>query len=299
MEKQTAKKIIVILGPTAAGKSQLAIKIAKKFKGEIISADSRQVYKGLDIGTEKIAKKEQQGIKHYMIDIAKPQNLYTVIQYQRAAKKILNKILKKRKIPLIAGGTGFYIDTLIYDYKLPAVAPQKGLRKKLQKKSTGELIQMLQGLDPKRAANIDLNNRRRLIRALEIVLKTGTPVPEIKKQSPYQILKIGLKKSPNQLRQLINQRLDKTLKKGLIEETKKLHKKGLSWKRLEELGLEYRLAANYLRGLIPYEQMIKKMQKEIYHLAKRQMTWFKKDKSIIWVRSSQKAFVVCRDWLGF
>jgi tRNA dimethylallyltransferase len=156
---------------------------------------------------------------------------------------------------------------------------------------------MLQGLDPKRAANIDLNNRRRLIRALEIVLKTGTPVPEIKKQSPYQVLKIGIKKSPDQLRQLINQRLDKALKKGLIEETEKLRKKGLSWKRFEELGLEYRLAANYLRGLISYEQMIKQMQTEIYRLAKRQLTWFKRDKSITWTASFQKAFAICRDWL--
>jgi len=308
MENPSTKKIIVILGPTAAGKSQLAIKIALRLgsgqakklgiKGaEIVSADSRQIYKGLDIGTEKITRKERQRIKHHMIDIAKPQNLYTVIQYQRAAKKILNKIFKKRKIPLIVGGTGFYIDTLIYDYKLPAVAPQKGLRKKLQKKSTEELVQMLQGLDPKRAANIDLRNRRRLIRALEIILKTGTPVPEIKKQSPYQILKIGLKKSPNQLRQLINQRLDKTLEKGLIEEVKKLRKKGLSWKRLEELGLEYRLAANYLRGLIPYEQMIKKMQKEIYHLAKRQMTWFKKDKNIHWIKTENQTRLLTNKFL--
>lgn len=294
---KSLNKIIVILGPTAAGKSQLAIKIAKKIKGEIISADSRQIYKGLDIGTEKITKKERQGIKHYMIDIAKPQNLYTVIQYQRAAKKILNKIFKKRKVPLIVGGTGFYIDTLIYDYKLPAVAPQKGLRKKLQKKSTEELVQMLKGLDPKRAANIDLHNRRRLIRALEIVLKTGTPVPEIKKQSPYQILKIGIRKSPDQLRQLINERLDKTLKKGLIEETIKLRKKRLSWKRLEELGLEYRLAANYLRGLIPYSRMISQMQTEIYRLAKRQMTWFKRDKSIIWIKTENQARLLANKFL--
>lgn len=308
---KSLNKAIVILGPTATGKSQLAIKIAKKIKGEIISADSRQVYKGLDIGTEKITKKERKGVKHHMIDIAKPQNLYTVVQYQRAAKKILNKILKKRKIPLIVGGTGFYIDALIYDYQLPAVAPQKGLRKKLQKKSTEELIQMLRGLDPKRAANIDLRNRRRLVRALEIVLITGSPVPPLEQNSisinqhsnqhksatAFAVLKIGIKKSPNQLKQLINRRLEKTLKKGLIEEVKKLHRpfgsaqgrQGLSWKRLEELGLEYRLVANYIRGLISYEQMAEQMQKEIYHLAKRQMTWFKKDKSIHWIETENQA----------
>lgn len=297
MKNQKAK-IIVILGPTASGKSGLAIKIAKKFKGEIISADSRQVYKDLDIGTEKITKKEMKGIKHYLLDVAKPQKIYTVVQYQRAAKKILKQIFKKGKIPIICGGSGLYIDALIYDYQLPAVAPQKGLRKQLEKKSTEELFKTLQGLDPRRATVIDPCNRRRLIRALEIVLKTGKPVPKIEKQSPYQTLKIGLKKTPNKLRQLIGQRLGKTLKKGLIGEVKKLRQKGLSWKRLEELGLEYRLASYYLRGLISYEQMAEQMQTETYRLAKRQMTWFEKDKNIIWISNPQKAFAICRDWLG-
>lgn len=298
-------KVIVVLGPTASGKSKLAVKLAKKLNGEIISADSRQVYKGLDIGTEKITKKERRDIKHHLIDVADPKKIYTVVQYQKAAKKIISQIFKKTlpagrqgKIPIIVGGSGFYIDALIYDYKLPAVAPQKSLRRRLQKKSTEELIQMLQGLDPKRAANIDFRNRRRLIRSLEIIIKTGTQVPEVKKQSPYQVLKIGLKKSPKQLRQLINQRLEKTLKRGLIEEVKKLHQKGLSWKRLEELGLEYRLVSHYLRGLISYPQMVEQTQKEIYHYTKRQMTWFKRDKSIIWIKNPQKAFAICRDWLG-
>ena len=296
--KKQGTKIIVILGPTASGKSKLAIKIAKKFNGEIISADSRQVYKGLDIGTEKITKKEMNGIRHYLIDVAKPKKIYTVVQYQRAAKKILKQIFQKGKIPIICGGSGLYIDALIYDYKLPAVVPQKGLRKRLEKKSTEELLKMLQGLDPERAADIDPCNPRRLIRALEIVLKTGRPVPKIEKQSPYQTLKIGLKKSVSQLRRSIRQRLKKTLKKGLVEEVKKLHREGLSWKRLNTLGLEYRLAANYLRGLISCEEMTGQMERKIRRYAKRQMTWFKKDKDIIWISNPQKAFAICRDWLG-
>ena len=293
---KSLNKIIVLLGPTAAGKSGLAVKLAKKFNGEIISADSRQIYKGLDIGTEKMTKKERKGVRHHMIDIIEPQKTYTVAQYQKTAKKILNKILKKKKIPIIVGGSGFYIDALVYDYQLPAVAPQKNLRKRLQKKSTEELNRILQGLDPKRAANIDPCNKVRLIRALEIVIKTGTPVPEIKKQSPYQVLKIGIKKSPNELRKLINQRLEKTLKKGLIEEVKKLHKKGLSWRRFEELGLEYRLAANYLRGLISYKEMAEQMKKEIYRYAKRQMTWFRKDKSIRWITKQNKAYSLIKEF---
>ena len=297
--KKQGTKIIVILGPTASGKSKLAIKIAKKFNGEIISADSRQVYKGLDIGTEKITKKEMNGIRHYLIDVAKPKKIYTVVQYQRAAKKILKQIFQKGKIPIICGGSGLYIDALIYDYKLPAVAPQKSLRGRLEKKSTEELFKMLQGLDPERAVDIDPRNPRRLIRALEIVLKTGRPVPKIEKQSPYQTLKIGLKKSVSQLRRSIRQRLKKTLKKGLVEETKKLHREGLSWKRLNALGLEYRLAADYLRGLISCEEMTEQMERKIRRYAKRQMTWFKKDKDIIWISNPQKAFAICRDWLGF
>lgn len=318
MKKQSAKKVIVILGPTASGKSELAIKIAKEINGEIISADSRQIYKGLDIGTEKITKKEMEAVKHHMIDITDPRKTYTVSQYQKAAKKILNKIFKKRKIPIIVGGSGFYIDALIYDYKLPEVPPQPKLRKQLEKKSTKELFQMLQGLDPKRATNIDPCNRRRLTRALEIVIKTGSPVPPLeqntisinqqnqhKSATAFAVLKIGVKKTPNQLRQLISQRLEKTLKKGLIEETKKLHqplgaaqdKKGLSWKRLEELGLEYRLAANYLRGLISYKGMAEQMKKEIYRYAKRQMTWFKRDKNIYWVKKQKEVYFLIKKFL--
>lgn len=309
-------KIIVVLGPTASGKSALAVKIAlrlnsgqaKKFgiKGaEIISADSRQVYKGLDIGTEKIAKKEMKGVKHHLIDAVNPRKIYTVVQYQKAAQKILKQIFKKRKIPIICGGSGLYIDALLYNYQLPAVAPQKGLREQLEKKSTKELFEMLQGIDPERAASIDRYNPRRLIRALEIVIKTGKPVPKIEKQSPYQILKIGLKKTPNKLRQLINQRLGKTLKKGLIGEIKKLRqsfgpaqgKQGLSWERLEELGLEYRLAADYLRGLISYEQMTEQMKKEIYRYAKRQMTWFKRDKDIHWIAKQSETYHLVKKFL--
>lgn len=290
-------KIVVILGPTASGKSKLAIKIAKKLNGEIVSADSRQIYKGLDIGTEKISKKERQHIKHHMLEVANPKKVYTVAQYQKLAKKALKKILAKGKLPIICGGSGFYIDALIYDYKLPEVPPRPKLRKQLEKKSVGELFRQLKKLDPRRAKTIDKNNQRRLIRALEIILKTGTSVPEVKKQSPYQVLKIGLKKSPAELRRLINQRLKKTLKRGLIKEVKKLHQKELSWKRLDELGLEYRLVSYYLRGLISHQQMVEQMQKEIYRYAKRQMTWFKRDKNIKWIKNHQEAEKLVRSFL--
>jgi tRNA dimethylallyltransferase len=308
----STSKIIVILGSTASGKSKLAVKLAKKFNAEIISADSRQVYKGLDIGTEKIRKSERQGIKHHLIDVTAPQKIYTVTQYQKTAKKILRQIFKKNlpagrqgKIPIIVGGSGFYIDALIYNYKLPEVPPQPKLRKQLEKKSVDKLFKQLKKLDPRRAKTIDKNNPRRLIRSLEIILTTGKHIPPLTKLvrrpsgkfSKYNFLKIGIKKSPKELRRLINQRLEKTLKRGLIEETKKLHQKGLSWQRLEELGMEYRLVSYYLRGLISRHQMISQMQREIYRYAKRQMTWFKRDKSIKWIKNYQEAAAIVKKFI--
>lgn len=294
-------KIIVILGPTASGKSQLAIKLARKFNGEIISADSRQVYKGLDIGTEKISKKEMKGIEHHMLGVANPKKVYTVVQYQKTAKKIIFKILKKRKIPIIVGGSGFYIDTLIDDYQLPKVSAQPELRKQLDKKSTEELFKQLKKIDPRRAKTIDRYNKRRLIRALEIILTTKKPMEILRraqdKKSKYDFLKIGIKKSPKKLRQLINQRLKKTLKRGLPKEVEKLRRRGLSWQRLEELGMEYRLVSHYLRGLISRPQMISQMQREIYRYAKRQMTWFKREKGVKWVKNYQQAEKLIRGFL--
>ncbi len=288
---ESKPKIIVILGPTASGKSDLAVKIAKRFNGEIISADSRQVYKRLNIGSGKITKREMKGIPHYLLDIASPRKTFTVSQYQKLAKAAIKKILKKNKMPIICGGTGFYIDTLIHNYQLPTVPPQPKLRKQLEKKPNKELFQQLKKLDPRRAKNIDRHNKRRLVRALEIILITNKPIPLIgtitrdsanKKpiQSPYQILKIGIKKSPEELKKLIAERLKKRLRQGLIKEVENLHNPpaggGLSWQRLDNLGLEYRYVSRYLRGLISKKEMIGTLEKEIYRYAKRQMTWFKR-----------------------
>jgi len=326
-------KIIVVVGPTASGKSELAVKIAKKFtphllkiKGvgvngfEIISADSRQIYKGLDIGSGKITKKEMQGIPHHLLDVASPKRVFTVAQYQKLAKKALKNILKRGKIPIICGGTGFYINALIYDYQFPQVPPQPKLRKQLEKKSTEELFVQLQKLDPERAKNIDKHNRRRLIRALEIILTTKKPIPPL--TSPwgsniYEVLKIGIKKSPKELKKLIKKRLLKRLKMGMIDEVKKLHyQQGLSWKRLDDLGLEYRYVARYLRQRAQVnadptrtdaekkkilkkleQEMVETLNKEIYRYAKRQMTWFKKDKEIHWIKNYKEAEKLAKEFL--
>jgi len=292
------KKLIIILGPTASGKSALAVKLAKKFNGEIISADSRQVYRNMDIGTGKITKKEMKSISHYLLDVANPKRKFTVAQYRSLATSAIDKIFKKRKIPIICGGTGFYIQAVVDGLIIPEVPPDWKLRKKLEKKSVKELYQILKKLDPKRAKTIEKENPRRLIRAIEIVKKIDR-VPVLKKEPlPYSILLIGIKKGKRELSSLIRKRLLKRVREGMVAEVKKLKKSGLSWKRLEEFGLEYRYIAQYLQGKISYAEMIESIQKESEHYAKRQMTWFKRDKRIKWVKNQKEAEKLTNDFLA-
>jgi tRNA dimethylallyltransferase len=274
-------KLVVILGPTASGKTELSIKIAKKYNGEIVSADSRQVYKGMDIGSGKITKKEMAGIPHYLLDVANPKRRFTIVQYQKMAFKAIKNIQKKNKIPILVGGTGFYIQSVIDGIVIPEVKPDWKLRKRLEKKSNEELYKMLLVKDPERAKNIDKQNPRRLIRALEIILKTKKAIPTLKNKNEFNIFQIGIKKSPEELKILIHKRLLKKIK-PTIKEVKKL-RKTLSWKRLEEFGLEYRFVAQYLQNKITSKEMIDKIQIESEHYAKRQMTWFKRDKRIRWI----------------
>jgi tRNA dimethylallyltransferase len=292
MDKNNTK-LIVILGPTSSGKTALSIKLAKKFKGEIVSADSRQVYKGMDIGTGKITKKEMADVPHYLLDVVLPKTRFTISNYQKLANKAIKEIFKKNKLPILVGGTGFYIQSITDGIVIPEVKPDWNLRKKLEKETSENLFKRLQKLDSKRAKAIDKFNKRRLIRALEIIIKTGKPVPSLVSGSPtsasFEVLEIGITKKPEDLKKLIEKRLAKRLKQGMLNEAKKLHKSGVSWKRLEEFGLEYRYMAYYLQNKIDYETMVEKIQKESEHYAKRQMTWFKKDKRIIWVKNYQQA----------
>ena len=285
-------KIIVVLGPTASGKSDLAVKIAKNFNGEILSADSRQIYKDINIGTGKITKQEMQGISHYCLDIASPKKQISVAEYREKALKAIEKIYKKGKIPIICGGTGFYIQTVVEGLNIPKVKPDRELRKELEKKTTEELFKELKKLDPKRARNIDAKNPRRLIRALEIIKKTGKPVPPLQfsaqggPASGWEVLYLGIKKSPIKLKRLINQRIDKMIKMGLEKEVKKLVKK-YGWTMV-------------LKNAIGYQEWEKSRDKKMianaiknntYHYAKRQLTWFKKypgDK-ILWISNFKQA----------
>ncbi len=274
-------KILVILGPTASGKSDLAVQLAKQFNGEVISADSRQVYKGLDIGSGKITKKEMAGIPHHLLDVVSPKKVFSVHDFKILADKAIQEILHKNKLPIICGGTGFYIQSIVDNIILPEVPANLKLRKRLEKKSLESLFNQLAKLDIRRAATIDVHNKVRLIRAIEIATYLGT-VPEIKKEPLYTSLQIGLKTEENILKEKIKTRLLKRIKSGMITEAQNLHKKGLSWKRMEALGLEYKYQALYLQNKISKQEMIEKLNLEIWHYAKRQMTWFKKDTRIKW-----------------
>ena len=276
------QKIFVILGQTATGKSSLAIKIAKKIGGEIISADSRQVYKNLDIGTGKLTKEEMKGIPHHLLDVAKPKNKFTVAEYQKKAISAMADILTRGKIPIICGGTGFYIDAITKGIVFPEVPPNFKLRKKLVLLSAIALFNTLKKLDPVRAKNIkeknEQNNKVRLVRAIEIAKALGK-VPPITQDSPvYKFIKIGLYLPEDKLKKKIEIRVKKMFKDGLLNEIKKLKRSGVSDKRLKELGFEY------------YKPTPEKVIAETLKYAKRQMTWFKRDKEIKWFDASKSNF---------
>lgn len=278
------RKIIVILGPTASGKSALAVRVAKKLNGEIISADSRQVYKWLDIGSGKVTKKEMGGIAHHCIDYVNPKKRYSVVDFKKCAEKAIEKISAKNKTPIIVGGTGLYIQAIVDNIVLPKVKPDWNLRKKLEKKTTEEMFEILKSLDLDRAKNIDAKNPRRLMRAIEIA-KTLGKVPQLKpiSRTVLDIIQVGIKLPDEILKKNIEKRIKKMLKGGLIAETKKLKNLGLSWKRICEFGFEYKYPALFLQGKISKDEMLTKMLTENRQYAKRQMTWFKRDKRIKWI----------------
>ena len=285
--KPRQQKIIVIVGPTASGKSAFAVRLAlrlssgqakKKFGicgAEIISADSRQVYRGLNIGTAKITKKEMRGIKHYCLDIANPKKPFTADDFRKAADKAIGQIRAKEKIPIMVGGTGFYIDTVLYRALGPDVPPDWKLRKKLEKKSAETLFGRLKKLDPRRASTIDPHNKRRLIRALEIAKALGK-VPKLVRKPRYEAIFIGLNPPTEELKKHISRRVDTMLRKGLLKETKSLIKQKIPRRRFAELGFEYRYPLLYLEGKISRDEMRQRIKTETWHYAKRQMTWFNK-----------------------
>lgn len=287
-------KIIAIVGPTSSGKTSLSIEIAKEFNGEVISADSRQVYRGMDIGTGKVTESEMAGVPHHLLDIAEPMQVYTAANFESDAKAAISDIQNRGLIPVVAGGSSFYIDILRGSLQSAPVPPNETLRKELDKFTTEELFEKLKIADKRRASEIDPHNRRRLERALEIIEALGVvPEPE-KTESPYDWLVIGIDITKDKLHQNIHNRLIERIDAGMIEEAKKLHKEGVSYERMDNLGLEYRYLAKYLQGEITKEEMTELIETKNRQYAKRQMTWLRRDESIEWFATENRSAIFSR-----
>lgn len=295
-------KLIVILGPTASGKSALAARLAKKFNGEIISADSRQIYHGMNVGTAKPTKKELAEIPHYLIDIKNPNQNYTLAQYKNDAIKAINRVIKRDKTPFLVGGTGLYIDAVINNFEIPQAKPSQKLRKQLEKeiktKGLKFLFDKLVALDPESVYIIDPNNPRRIIRALEITLLTNKPFSQQRKkgESLYDVLKIGIQVLPEKLRQKINKRVDLMIENGLADEVKNLLVK-YSAKPIAFDAIGYREIIDCFKEKINFDQAVDLIKINTWRFAKRQMTWFRKSKNIHWVESKKQAEKLIKNFL--
>jgi len=283
MSSTKKPKVLAIVGPTASGKTSLSIELAKQFNGEVISVDSRQVYRGMDLGTGKVTTKEMQGIPHHLLDIADPTTVYTGADFKRDGEVVLSDIITRGKLPIIAGGTFFYLELLRGTMSVAPVPPDPELRAVLETKSTVELQRQLVAMDITHSAVIDTSNRRRLIRAIEIINTVGVlpsvePIP-----SPYDWLTIGIEVPADILARRIHERILQRIDQGMIEEVATLHQEGVAWERLDSFGLEYRYIARYLQKTITKETMIEELSTKTRQFAKRQRTWLKRDKSIIWL----------------
>jgi len=276
-------KVIAIVGPTASGKTDYAVQLAKELNGEIVSSDSRLVYKGFDIGTAKPTQYEMQGIKHHLIDIVEPTEDYSVGLYLKDAKVAINDIISRGKFPIVAGGTGLYFRVLLEDFDLPKVEPDFDLRNKLKLLSSEDLYQILLDMDKKAAEFIDKNDKKKLIRAIEVVKITGKPLAENqrKKESEYDVEWIGMNYPREILYDRINKRVDLMIEKGLIEETEKLLRKyGPIDNIIDTIG--YKEIYSYLNKELELEEAANLLKQNTRRYAKRQLTWFRKNSEIKW-----------------
>lgn len=283
-------KLIVIVGATASGKTDLAIKLAKKYNGEVVSADSRQIYKGMDVGTAKPLDLE--GIPHWLLNIKNPNQQYTVAEFKRDAVKGIKNIQKRGKLPILCGGTGLYIKAVVDNLNIPKVKANPLLRTKIEKEiekhGLEHAFKKLVKLDPEAAYIVDPKNPRRVIRALEITLLTKKPFSRQRKSGKpiFDVLQIGISLLNEKLKQRINQRVDLMIKNGLVEEVKKLFEKYKNQQAFDAIG--YREIIEYLNGKTTLKEATEKIKINTWHFAKRQMTWFKKDKKINWVKNQEE-----------
>ena len=293
------KPLIIIAGPTASGKTGISIDLAKKINGEIISADSMQIYKYMDIGTAKIRKEEMEGITHYLVDELYPDDEYNITIFQEKAKKVIDIILSKGKIPILVGGTGFYIQSIVYDIFFEENSSNKEYRKELEEiattKGSNYLHNMLMEVDKESAEKIHPNNVKRIVRALEFHNDTNMPISlhnekEKQKTTPYNLLFYVLNMDRDVLYSRINQRVDIMVKEGLVAEVKELLDKGYSKDLVSMQGLGYKEIVKHLENEISLDEAIYILKRDTRHFAKRQITWFKREKDAIWIDLTKFAY---------
>ncbi|MCR4720640.1 MAG: tRNA (adenosine(37)-N6)-dimethylallyltransferase MiaA [Lachnospiraceae bacterium] len=275
------EKLVVIAGTNASGKSDLGVRIAQEINGEVISADSRQVFKGLDLGSGKISPDEMNGVPHHLLDVAEPDTYFSLAHYQRLAYEAIDDVVAREKRPLLVGGTGLYINAVVDGYELEPGEPLESVRKKVEGMNCEELLEVIKSADPLGAGGLDPNNKRRLERAAEKVLTGKTLSNSAHKR--YDTLVLGVTWPRAELYERIEERLKRRLKENMIGEVEDLRSAGVSDDFLYRLGLEYRYILLYLQGKMTYEMFYEELFKEIRHLAKEQMTWFRKRKDIIWI----------------
>ena len=290
------KPMIILSGPTAVGKTALSIELAKKVNGAIISADSMQVYKYMDIGSAKIMPQEMDGVKHYLIDVLEPSEEFNIVVFQKMAKAALEEIYANGQIPIIAGGTGFYIQALLYDIDFENQDCDEAYRAELEQiaKEQGNAVlhARLQQIDPVSAEKIHANNLKSVIRALEFYRLTGRPISEHNEQeqqkdSPYNFAYFVLTDVRENLYKRIDQRVDIMLKNGLLEEVKKLKNMGYHRDMVSMQGLGYKEMLDYLDGKCTLEEAIYILKRETRHFAKRQLTWFRRERDVLWMDKSE------------
>ncbi|MBU4455448.1 tRNA (adenosine(37)-N6)-dimethylallyltransferase MiaA [Patescibacteria group bacterium] len=331
MNTKKNKKIIVILGPTASGKTGLGVKLAYKYNGEIVSADSRQVYKGMDVGTGKdldeyvisskfkvqssklrLKNRDKEVVKipYHLIDVVSPKTQFSLAKYQKLAYEAIDDILRRGKLPILVGGSGLYLQAVVDGYNLSRVKPDKILRAELEKKNAVQLFALLKKINHKFAGKLnesDRKNKRRLIRYIEIANPPAGgrqfTTRDGKKNNKYGALLIGVSRSREVLRERIYKRLIERLEKeNMIDEVKKLHKQGVSWKRLESFGLEYKYISLYLRKKLTYDEMVEKLNTAIRQFAKKQISWFRRwerqGREINWVKNRGEAERLARKFIA-
>lgn len=288
----TKNKLIILAGPTASGKTSVSIDLAKRLGGEIVSADSMQVYKYMDVGTAKISVEEMQGVKHHLIDVLDPKEDFNIVKFQNMVKCSIEEIVKNGHIPILVGGTGFYIQSIIYDIDFNTEDDNSDIRKELEKEydtyGADFMHEKLKKMDIASADSIHKNNKKRIIRAIEFFLINNAPISshnevQRKKNSPYDYRFFVLNPPRDILYERINKRVDIMVENGLVDEVKKLREMGLSMENISMQGIGYKEIIEYLNGEVSLESAIENIKQNTRHMAKRQVTWFKREKDVIYV----------------